>query len=112
VIQFTLCFRGEVKEMVSSIAHMSRTLSPVEHLILKAVCNGQSNLCISESTHFSVKTVENTISRSARILGVTSTPDINFRVLLTIVYRFNFGEIEAQVNSNDVQGKFALGPAA
>lgn len=98
--------------MVGSLKKMSRDLSPVEHLILQAVCNGQSNLCISENTHYSVKTVENTISRSARVLGVTSTPRINLRVLLVIAYRVNFGEIPSHARNLDVKEIPALGPAA
>lgn len=98
--------------MVDSISLMSRTLSPVEHLILKALCKGQSNLFISENTHYSVKTVENTISRSARVFGVTSTPNINLRVLLAIAYRVNFGEIESKVINLDMNEVSLLGPAA
>ena len=79
--------------MVGSLKQMSRKLSPTEHLVLKCVCNGQSNSLISENTHFSVKSVENAISRSARVFGVTSTPDVNLRVLLAVAYRINFGEI-------------------
>jgi DNA-binding NarL/FixJ family response regulator len=87
-------------------------LSPIEHLILKAVCNGQSNLCISENTHYSVKTVENTISRSARVFGVTSTPNINLRVLLAIAYRVNFGEIETHKIKMDAKEFSLIDPAA
>ena len=80
--------------MVGSLKQMSRSLSPAEHLVLKCVCNGQSNSLISENTHFSIKSVENAISRSARVFGVTSTPNINLRVLLAVAYRINFGDIE------------------
>jgi len=80
--------------MVGSIKTMSRSLSPAEHLVLKSVCNGQSNLAISENTHFSIKSVENAISRSAKVFGICSTSDINFRVLLAVAYRLNFGDIE------------------
>lgn len=98
--------------MVNSLREMSRSLSPVEHLVLKCVCNGQSNLSISQTTHFTVKTVENTISRSARVFGVTSTPEINLRVLLAIAYRINFGEIESQVSNARSKRDSDLGPAA
>lgn len=98
--------------MVGSLRRMSRVLSPVEHLVLKCVCNGQSNSMISKSTHFSVKTVENTISRSARVFGVTATPNINLRVLLAIAYRINFGEIESQLGKTLVKRDSTLDPAA
>jgi len=82
--------------MISSLNRMSRKLTPVEHLVLKAMCNGESNLCISENTHYPIKTIENTISRSARVFGIASTPDINLRVLLASTYRLNFEESELQ----------------
>lgn len=82
--------------MVRLLVPMIRDLSPAEHLVLKFVCNGQSNSLISRNTHFSVKTVENTVSRSARVFGIAETPDTNLRVLLTVAYRLNFGEIESQ----------------
>jgi len=78
--------------MIDSLQKMSRSLSPSEHLVLKCLCTGQSNLAITESTHFTVKSVENAISRSARVFGVTSTPNINLRVLLALAYRANFLE--------------------
>jgi DNA-binding NarL/FixJ family response regulator len=100
------------KKMVVSLKNMSRRLSPVEHLVLKAVCSGQSNLCISERTHYSIKTVENTISRSARVFGVMSGPDINLRVLLAVAYRVNFGDSETQMKNLDVKEVPVLDPAA
>jgi ABC-type proline/glycine betaine transport system permease subunit len=51
---------------------------------------------ISKNTHYSIKTVENTISRSARVFGVTSTQSINLRVLLAIAYRRHFGDVEVE----------------
>lgn len=80
--------------MISTVHKMSRNLSPFEHLILKCVCTGQSNLAISDGTHFSVKSVENAISRSARVFGISSTPDVNLRVLLALVYGANFKSAE------------------
>ena len=103
---------GEATEMVAVLGKMTRTLTPAEHLILKCVCDGQSNLAISQDTHFSVKTVENTISRSAKVFGVTSTPHINLRVLLAIAYRIHFGEIDSQFSKSVVKRDFGLGPAA
>ena len=108
----TFTIQRKAQEMVGSLRQMSRSLSPVEHLVLKCVCTGQSNLMISESTHYSVKTVENTISRSARVFGVTATPSINLRVLLAIAYRMNFGEIDSQFSKSVVKRDFGLGPAA
>ena len=110
-VHFMLTY-GEETKMVGSLTRMSRVLSPVEHLVLKCVCSGQSNLMISKNTHFSLKTVENTISRSARVFGVTSTPNINLRVLLAIAYRINFGEIESQAGKSIVTIDSDLVPAA
>jgi len=76
--------------MIDSLQEMSRALSPSDHLVLKCLCSGQSNAAISKNTHFSLKSVENTISRSAKVFGVVLTPDINFRVLLALAYRANF----------------------
>jgi len=98
--------------MVNSLTSVIRDLSPVEHLVVKGVCNGLSNSCISEHTHYSVKTVENIISRSARALGATSTPNTNLRVLLTVLYRLNFGEIESLARNLTVKDGYSLGPAA
>ena len=98
--------------MVSSLTAVLRDLSPVEHLILKGVCNGQSNLCISENTHYPVKTVENIISRSARALGANSTPNTNLRVLLALAYRINFGEIESQPRDVGAKEIHVLNPVA
>lgn len=80
--------------MITTLRKMSRSLSPFEHLILKCVCSGQSNLAISEGTHFSVKSVENAISRSARVFGISSTPTVNLRVLLALAYGAQFSEAE------------------
>lgn len=76
--------------MIQSIQKLSKSLSPSEHLIIKCVCTGQSNVAISETTSYSIKCIENSISRSAKILGVVSGPDVNLRVLLVIAYRANF----------------------
>jgi DNA-binding NarL/FixJ family response regulator len=76
--------------MIKSLHAMTRSLSPSEHLVLKCVCTGQSNSAIVESTHFSLKTVENTISRSAKVFGVAAGVNVNSRVLLALAYRANF----------------------
>ncbi len=75
-------------------------LSPSEHLIIKCLCTGQSNLAISQSTQFSLKCVENSISRSAKKLGVISGPDVNLRVLLSIAYRTNFQKDQEREMAN------------
>ena len=76
--------------MVTSLHRMTRSLTPTEHLILKCLCTGQSNSRISETTHFSIKTIENSISRSAGVFGVKSGVNVNLRVLLSLAYRANF----------------------
>jgi len=69
---------------------MLRTLSPIEHLVIQGLCVGQSNLNISQHTHLSIKCIENTISRSAKVFGVKSNDMTNSRVLLAIAYQANF----------------------
>lgn len=86
--------------MIKSLQTMTRSLSPSEHLVLKCVCTGQSNVAISESTHFSLKTVENTISRSAKVFGVAAGVNVNLRVLLALAYRANFQN--ADFNSTEM----------
>lgn len=73
---------------------MSRDLSPTEHLILKCVCTGQSNAAIAEKTHYTIKTIENSISRAARVFGVESNHDVNLRVLLALVYVAHFEDVD------------------
>ena len=76
--------------MVTTLTKMSRKLSPSEHFVLQCLCTGQSNLAIAERTHFSLKSIENSISRSARVFGVAAPPQVNLRVLLALAYRANF----------------------
>ncbi len=79
--------------MIDSLVLMSRTLTPTEHLVLKKVCTGNTNLAISEKLHMSVKSVENSISRSARALGIGADKRINIRVLVALAYRANFQNV-------------------
>ena len=76
--------------MINHIRRMNRELTPSEHLILHELCTGNSNLSISKKTHLPIKTVENAISRSARVFGIDSHADINLRVLLALAYEANF----------------------
>ncbi len=80
--------------MIDHLAKMSRELTPAEHLILQGVCTGNSNASISERTHFTIKTVENGISRSARVFGIYPDVNINLRLLLALAYRANFQNVE------------------
>ncbi len=82
------------EQMIDHLRKMSRELTPTEHLILQCVCTGNSNASISERTHFSIKTVENVISRSARVFGIYPDVNINLRLLLALAYRANFQNVE------------------
>jgi DNA-binding NarL/FixJ family response regulator len=76
--------------MNKSLPIATRDLSPIEHLVVQCLCNGQSNLNISINTHLSVKLVENTIYRSSRVFGIASNQLVNSRVLLSLVYNAAF----------------------
>ena len=60
------------------------------------MCQGKSNSAIANETNRSIKVVENTISRVARVFGITSTCDNNIRVLLALSYRANHGDLAYQ----------------
>ncbi len=89
--EFRLCFLyGKDTPVIEIIQKISRPLTPSEHRIIKCLCTGQSNAAIARRTNFSIKCVENSISRSAKILGVKSGPDVNLRVLLVIACLSHF----------------------
>lgn len=57
-------------------------LSPMEQLVAREVALGRSNREIAQALHLSVKTVEGTLTRSYRKLGVRSRTQLTARVLL------------------------------
>lgn len=71
---------------------LTRELTPFEHLVAGHLCDGLSNLAIAEATSHSEKAIENTVSRLAKALGVSSSPDRNIRVLIALAYRSHFGD--------------------
>lgn len=71
---------------------LTRELTPFEHLVAGHLCDGLSNAAIARHTSHTEKVVENTVSRLAKALGVTSGPDINIRVLVALAYRSHFGD--------------------
>jgi DNA-binding NarL/FixJ family response regulator len=71
---------------------MQRELTPFEHLVLDLLCKGKSNAAIAHETSHTEKVIENTVSRSARVFGITSDGDTNVRVLLALAYRTHFGD--------------------
>lgn len=71
---------------------LTRELTPFEHLVAKLLCDGLSNAAIARETAHTEKVVENTVSRMAKALGVSSGPDINLRVLIALAYRAHFGD--------------------
>lgn len=71
---------------------LTRELTPFEHLVAKLLCDGLSNVAIARETSHTEKVVENTVSRMAKALGVSSGPDINLRVLIALAYRAHFGD--------------------
>jgi DNA-binding NarL/FixJ family response regulator len=71
---------------------LTRDLTPFEHLVAQHLCDGLSNAAIAKETSHSEKVIENTVSRMAKALGVSSGPDINLRVLIALAYRAHFGD--------------------
>lgn len=77
---------------MTDITIMQRELTPFEHLVLDLLCKGKSNSAIAHETAHTEKVIENTVSRSARVFGITSDGDTNVRVLLALAYRAHFGD--------------------
>ncbi len=77
---------------MTDITIMQRELTPFEHLVLDLLCKGMSNVAIALETAHTEKVIENTVSRSARVFGITSDGDTNVRVLLALAYRTHFGD--------------------
>jgi DNA-binding NarL/FixJ family response regulator len=77
---------------MTDITIMQRDLTPFEHLVLDLLCKGKSNVAIAHETAHTEKVIENTVSRSARVFGITSDGDTNVRVLLALAYRTHFGD--------------------
>ncbi len=77
---------------MTDITIMQRELTPFEHLVLDSLCKGMSNAAIAHGTSHTEKVIENTVSRSARVFGITSDGDTNVRVLLALAYRTHFGD--------------------
>jgi DNA-binding NarL/FixJ family response regulator len=69
-----------------------RELTPFEQLILGHLCEGKSNAAIARETSHTEKVIENTVSRSARVFGITSDGDTNVRVLLALAIRAHHGD--------------------
>lgn len=77
---------------MTDITIMQRELTPFEQLVLNLLCKGMSNSAIAQDTAHTEKVIENTVSRSARVFGITSDGDTNVRVLLALAYRAHFGD--------------------
>ncbi len=71
---------------------MQRDLTSLEHLILSDMCQGKSNSAIANHAQRSTKVIENTMSRTARVFGISSNINTNIRVLLALAYRANYGD--------------------
>ena len=71
---------------------LTRDLTPFEHLVAEHMCDGLSNAAIARETAHTEKVIENTISRMARAFGIKADSDTNFRVLLALAYRTQFGD--------------------
>lgn len=78
--------------MLKDITICTRDLTPFEQLVLELVCDGNSNSNIAHKTSHSEKVVENTVSRSAQVFGIKSDAKTNLRVLLSLAYRFHYGD--------------------
>ena len=71
---------------------LARELTPFEQLVAEHMCDGLSNAAIAGETSHTEKVIENTISRMARAFGIKADRDTNFRVLLALAYRSQFGD--------------------
>ena len=71
---------------------LTRDLTPFEHLVAEHMCDGLSNAAIARETAHTEKVIENTISRMARAFGIKADGDTNFRVLLALADRAQFGD--------------------
>jgi DNA-binding NarL/FixJ family response regulator len=78
--------------MTRDITITSRELSPFEQLVLGLLCEGKSNAAIARETAHTEKVIENTVSRSAKALNLTSGTDTNIRVLLALAFRAHYGD--------------------
>jgi len=78
--------------MARDITITSRELTPFEQLVLELVCEGKSNSAIARETNHTEKSIENTISRAAKVFIITSDGDTNTRVLLALAFRTHYGD--------------------
>ena len=65
--------------MARDITITSRELSPFEQLVLGLLCEGKSNSAIARETNHTEKSIENTISRAAKVFNIKSDDDTNRR---------------------------------
>ncbi len=78
--------------MSRDITITTRELSPLEQPVLGLLCEGKTNSAIARETKHTEKVIENTVSRSAKVFGITSDEDTNTRVLLALAFRTHFGD--------------------
>ena len=78
--------------MARDITITSRELTPFEKLVLELLCEGKSNSAIAAETNHTEKSIENTVSRSAKVFNITSDGDTNIRVLLALAFRTHYGD--------------------
>ena len=79
--------------MARDITITTRELSPFEELVLGLLCEGKTNVAIARETNHSEKAIENTVSRAAKVFGITSDEDTNVRVLLALAFRAHYGDV-------------------
>ena len=70
----------------------ARTLTPFEELVLSLVCEGKSNSAIAALTSHNEKVIENTVSQSAQVYGITAGGETNLRVMLALAHRAQYGD--------------------
>ena len=78
--------------MARDITIISRELTPFERLVLELLCEGKSNSAIAAETNHTEKSIENTVSRSAKVFNIKSDGDTNIRVLLALAFRTHYGD--------------------
>lgn len=79
--------------MARDITITSRELTPFERLVLELLCEGKSNSAIARETNHTEKSIENTISRTAKVFSISSDGDTNTRVLLALAFRTHYGDV-------------------
>lgn len=69
-----------------------RELTPFEQRVMETLCEGKTNQVIAQETAQTLKVIENTVSRTAKVFGIKGDDETNLRVSLALMYRIHFGD--------------------